>query len=89
MDAVHREAADFLSGLLRQRQADRVIISRQQAPKFLVGFKPSGVAVWTHDVRLAKRFDAGSLELSDAVGALRGLEEVQIVVPEKVRAAGA
>jgi hypothetical protein len=86
---VHSEAADFLSGLLRQRQADRVVIARQQAPKYLVGFNSSGLAVWTHDVRLAKKFDVGSVELSEAVSALKGLEDVEIVVAKKARAAGA
>lgn len=56
MDAVHREAADFLSGLWKQRQADRVIIGRQQAPRYLVGFKASGAAVWAHNQRLARKF---------------------------------
>jgi hypothetical protein len=86
---VHREAADFLSGLLKQRQADRVIVVRQQAPKYLVGFKSSGAAVFGYDVKLARRFDNGSVELGEAMGALRGLEDVEVVVPEKVRAAGA
>jgi hypothetical protein len=72
MDAVHREAAAFLSGLLKQRQADRVIVVRHQAPKYLVGFKASGAAVFGYDMKLAKRFDAGSVEFSEAVGALRG-----------------
>jgi hypothetical protein len=60
---VHKEATDFLSGLLKQRQADRAIISREQAPKFLAGFKADGRVVWTHDVRLARKFDQGSTEL--------------------------
>jgi hypothetical protein len=89
MDAVHREAADFLSGLLKQRQADRVVIARQLAPKYLVGFKSSGAAVFGYDVKLAKRFDVGSVELSEAVGALRGLEDVEVVVLEKAKAAAA
>jgi hypothetical protein len=88
MDAVHREAADFLSGLLKQRQADRVVIARQLAPKHLVGFKSSGAAVLGYDVKLAKRFDVGSVEL-EAVGALRGLEDVEVVVLEKAKAAAA
>jgi len=89
MDAVHREAADFLSGLLKQRQADRVIVVRQLAQMYLVGFKTSGAAVWSHDQRLAKKFGQASTELGEAVGALRGLEEVEIVAAEKARAAGA
>src|SRR5271154_4037796 len=83
---VHREAAYFLSGLLKQRQADRVIVVRQQAPKYLVGFKASGAAVWSHEAKLGKRFDVGSVELGEAIGTLRGLEDVEVVVPEKARA---
>jgi hypothetical protein len=54
-----------------------------------VGFKTSGAAAFGWDVKMAKRFDAGSVELSEAVGALRGLEEVEFAVPEKAKAAGA
>jgi hypothetical protein len=86
---VHKTAVDFLLGELKQRQADRVIIARTEAPKYLVGFKASGAAVWAHDQRLARKFDQASTELGEAVAALRGLEQVEIVVPEKVRAAGA
>jgi hypothetical protein len=89
MSAVHRAAVDFLLGELKQRQADRVIIARVQAPKYLVGFKVSGAAVWAHDVRLARKFDNGSVELGETVGALRGLEDVEVVVPEKAKAVGA
>jgi hypothetical protein len=73
--SVHEEAAAFLAGLLKQRRADRVVITRHPAPKYLVGFKSSGAAVWAHDVRLARKFDQGSTELGEAVGALRGLED--------------
>jgi hypothetical protein len=85
--AVHRVAV--LLGELRQRRADRVIVVRQQAPKYLVGFKSSGAAVFGYDVKLAKKFEAGCTELGEALGALRGLEEVEVVVPEKTRAASA
>jgi hypothetical protein len=80
---------DFLLGELKQRQADRVIIARVQTPKYLVGFKASGAAVFGYDVKQAKRFDAGSLELSGAVGLLRGLEDVEAVVSEKAKTVGA
>jgi hypothetical protein len=43
---VHKTAVDFLMGELRQRQADRVIIERQMSPRFLIGFKSSGAAVF-------------------------------------------
>jgi hypothetical protein len=86
---VHKTAVDFLLGELRQRQVGRVIIARVQAPIYLVGFKASGAAVFGYDVKLAKKFEAGCTELGEAVGALRGLEEVEVVVPEKKRAAGA
>ena len=58
-------------------------------PKYLVGFKASGAAVWSFEAKLGKRFDVGSVELGEAVGALRGLEEVEVIAPEKARAAGA
>jgi hypothetical protein len=83
---VHRKAADYLSGLLKQRQADRVVVVRQQAPKYLVGFKTSGAAVWSYSAQIAKRFDGGSVELSEAVEALRGLEGVGIVAAERLKA---
>jgi|HubBroStandDraft_6_1064221.scaffolds.fasta_scaffold07130_2 hypothetical protein len=86
---VNREASAFLSGLWKQRQADRVIVVRQQAPKYRVGFKASGAAGWAHEAKLAKRFGVGSVELGETVGALRGLEDVEVVVPEKMQAAGA
>jgi hypothetical protein len=78
MSAVHRAAVDFLLGELKQREAARVIISRERAPKYLVGFKTSGAPVFGYDVKLAKRFDAGSVELSEAVALLRGLEDIEI-----------
>jgi hypothetical protein len=87
---VHREAAVFLSGLLKQRQADRVIVVREQAPKYLVGFKASGAAVFGYDVKLAKRFDAGGVELGEAVALLHGLEDIELTPASgKVLAAGA
>jgi hypothetical protein len=88
MDAVHKEAATFLTGLWKQRQADRVIITRQQAPKYLVGFKASSAAVWSYSPSMAKRFESGCVELGEAVGALRGLEDVEVMEPEKTKAAG-
>ena len=64
-------------------------MARRQAPRYLLGFKPSGAAVFGFDVKLAKRFDAGSAELGEALSALRGFEAVEIVVLEKRKAAGA
>jgi hypothetical protein len=75
---VNKDAAAFLSGLLKQRQADRVIITRQQAPKYFVGFKASGAAVWSYSASMAKRFESGCVELGEALGMLRGLEDSEV-----------
>jgi hypothetical protein len=49
----------------------------------LLGFKPSGAAVFGFDAKSAKRFDAGCAELGEALSALRGSEAVEIVVLQK------
>jgi hypothetical protein len=50
---------------------DRVVVQREEAPQYFVGFKPSGRPVWSHDVRLAASYDSASLSLVRVLGTLK------------------
>lgn len=47
-----------------------VALRRFVSPHYFYGWKPSGTAVFTHDIRLAKSFDAQHPSLDEHVGRL-------------------
>jgi hypothetical protein len=45
--------------------AERVVIMEADSHRYLVGIKPSGRPVFTHDLKLAASYDSASLALAD------------------------
>jgi hypothetical protein len=86
-DDVHKVASDFLKSLergtvYREERLEPVSISmpigkdlvalkRKEAPHYFCGFKPSGRPVFTHDLRVAKSFEATSMSMATEVNRLR------------------
>jgi hypothetical protein len=79
---VHKVANDFLKTLERGTAyreerlevvpvsltigKDLVALKRKEAPNYFCGFKPSGRPIFTHDLRLAKSFEAQCMTLAAA-----------------------
>ena len=86
-DDVHKVASDFLKAMERGTtyreerleplsismpvSHDLVALKRKDAPHYFCGFKPSGRPVFTHDLRVAKSFEARSMTLATEVSRLR------------------
>jgi len=58
-----------------------VVVIRSQSPQYLVGFKPSGRPVYSHDLKLAHTFDSASSALSDALTKLKTYGESPEIMP--------
>jgi hypothetical protein len=56
---------------LGESVSDRVVVMRDEAPNYLVGIKANGLAVFTHDLKLASSYDSASLKLIDALTQLK------------------
>ena len=57
--------------VLADSHVARVVIARQEAPHYLAGIKPSGRAIFTHDLKLAVSYDSHSLKLVEILDRLK------------------
>lgn len=59
---------------LGESLTQRVVIMRETEPHYLVGIKPSGRPIFTHDMRLAASYDSASLKLVEVLAHFKKID---------------